>query len=49
MGEYRHAQAALDQVSRLPGTPAATMARLQAVAADIRRTETQAKQLDKQF
>jgi predicted Zn-dependent protease len=49
MGEYRHAQAALDQASRLPGTPAATMARLQAVAADIRRTETQAKQLDKQF
>ena len=49
MGEYRHAQAALDHASRLPGTPAATMARLQALASDIRRMETQAKQLDKQF
>jgi predicted Zn-dependent protease len=47
MGEYKHAQAALEQATRLPGTAAHTMARLQAMSQDIRRMEKTAKTLDK--
>lgn len=47
MGEYKHARASLEQASRLPGTPAHTAARLQAMAGDISRMERQAKALDK--
>jgi predicted Zn-dependent protease len=47
MGEYKHARAILEQASRLPGNPAHTSARLQAMARDIERMETREKQLDK--
>lgn len=47
MGEYKQASAILEQASRLPGTPAPTQARLQAMAQDIKRTETRAKQIKK--
>jgi predicted Zn-dependent protease len=46
MGEYKHASAILEQASRLPGTPAPTQARLQAMAQDIKRTEKRTKQMD---
>lgn len=47
MGEYKHARAILEQASRLPGIPAQTAARLQAMTLDIKRMEAQEKQLDK--
>lgn len=47
MGEYKHARAILEQASRLPGNPAPTSARLQAMARDIAHMETQEKQVDK--
>jgi predicted Zn-dependent protease len=47
MGEYKYARASLDQATRLPGTSAYTMARLQAMSQDIRRMESTAKKLDK--
>lgn len=45
MGEYKHARAILEQASRLPGIPAQTTARLQAMTQDIKRMENTAKQL----
>ncbi len=47
MGEYQHARAILEQASRLPGNPAHTSARLQAMAREIEQMETKEKQLDK--
>jgi predicted Zn-dependent protease len=47
MGEYRHAQAALEQASRIPGTPAPTVARLQAMANQMQNAEKQDKQAGK--
>lgn len=47
MGEYKHARAILEQASRLPGNPAHTSARLQAMAREIEQMETKEKQLDK--
>lgn len=47
MGEYKHARAILEQASRLPGLPAHTSARLQALTQDINRMESREKQLDK--
>ena len=47
MGEYKSARAVLEQASLLPNLPATTAARLNAMAQDIKRTETQAKALDK--
>ncbi len=43
MGEYRQARAILEQATRVPGIPAATAARLQALAQDIARFEKDAK------
>ena len=43
-GEYRQAQAVLEQATRLPGTPAATAARLQVMAQEIARLENATKQ-----
>jgi Putative Zn-dependent protease, contains TPR repeats len=47
MGEYKHAKAILEQASRLPGNPAHTSARFQAMARDIEQMETKEKQLNK--
>lgn len=47
MGEYKHARALLEQASRLPGIPAQTAARMQAMSQDINRMESREKQLDK--
>ncbi len=47
MGEYKHARAILEQASRLPASSASTSARLQAMARDIMRVESQEKQLNK--
>ena len=47
MGEYKHARAILEQASRLPGSPAQTSARLQAMARDIEQMESRQKQLDR--
>jgi predicted Zn-dependent protease len=46
MGEYKQASAILEQASRLPGTPAPTQARFQAMAQDIKRTEKRTEQID---
>ncbi len=45
MGEYKQARAILEQATRLPGTPAHTAARFQAMAQEIARLETRNKQL----
>ncbi len=47
MGEYKHASAILEQAARLPGNPAHTTARFQAMAREIKQMETKEKQLDK--
>jgi predicted Zn-dependent protease len=49
MGEYAHARSSLEQASRLPGIPAATAARLAAMAQEAKRLESQSKRLDKRF
>ena len=43
MGEYRQARAVLEQATRLPNTPAATAARLQAMAQEVARLENTTK------
>lgn len=48
MGEYAHAKAALEQASRLPGTSATTVARLNALAQAIAQMEARAKSLEDQ-
>lgn len=45
MGEYRQARAILEQATRLPGIPAQTVARFQAMSQEIARIEARNKQL----